>query len=98
VYNGFPISASPQLYFYDDGFNLLDFTLYVNTQLFHRDWLDDQCLVSEKTKSVLTVPVDEARMDRLRAASHVILISKFNTASHPGCSFLKIYDDLYYGC
>ena len=92
VYNGFPISASPQLYFYDDNFQLMD-SLFTSPQTAAAGMLNDQCLVSAKTKSVLTVPIDEAKMQRLRAAVNAVLVSKFNTASHPGCSFLKIYDE-----
>lgn len=91
IYNGFPISASPQLYFCDADFHLID-SLFTSTQIVPAGVLNDQCLVSEQTKSVLTVAIDEARMQRLRATSKAILVSKFNTASHPGCSFLKIYD------
>ncbi|HYV93368.1 MAG TPA: hypothetical protein VE978_16470 [Chitinophagales bacterium] len=92
VYNGFPISASPQLYFYDDNFNLLD-VLFTSVQTVAAAPLNDQCVVSGKTKSVLTTSIDEAKMARIRSATKAVLVSTFNTASHPNCTFLKIYAD-----
>jgi hypothetical protein len=92
VYNGFPISASPQLYFYDDNFNLID-VLFTTVQTVAAAELNDQCVVSVKTKSIITSAIDESKMARLRSATKAILVSTFNTASHPNCTFLKIYAD-----
>ena len=92
VYNGYPISATPQLYYYDDYFIFID-SLYTTAQTAEAGTLDDQCMVSEKTKSVLSATVDENKMSRLRAASKVIVVSRFNTASHPNCDYVKIYDN-----
>lgn len=91
--NGFPLSASSQLYFYDDELHFLD-SLFTSSGTIAAGKLNDQCLVSEKTKTVLTIPVDEAKMNRLRSAKKVIVRSSFSTTSTSACnSYLKIYDD-----
>ncbi|MCY7410812.1 MAG: hypothetical protein LH473_11100, partial [Chitinophagales bacterium] len=91
VYNGFPISAQPQLYLYDDDFNLID-SLFLSTQTVAAGELNDQCLVAAKTKSVVTAAIDENKMARLRYATKAILHAKFNTAQHPMCDYVKIYN------
>lgn len=92
AYNGFPISAAQQLFFYDAEFNLID-SLFNSVQTVAAGMLDNQCMVSGKTKTVLTITIDEAKMQRIRSAAKAIVISKFNTAVHPDCTFLKIFDD-----
>ncbi|MGB3073900.1 MAG: hypothetical protein WBB36_01190 [Chitinophagales bacterium] len=93
AYNGFPFSATPQLYFYNEDFNLLD-SLFTSTATIAAGLLNNQCIVSEKTKSVLTVPADESKMNRLRGAKKVVIRSSFTTTTSGACSsYLKIYDD-----
>jgi hypothetical protein len=92
VENGFPIEAQPQLYFCDKDYNVID-SLFTSQQTAEAGALNDQCLVSTKTKSELTAYIDDEKMTRVRSAAKVILKSKFNTAVHPSCTYLKIYDD-----
>lgn len=92
VYNGFPISAGPQIYFYDDDFVLLD-SLFVIPQLAEAASLNDECLVVGKTKSELVTDIDESKMKRLQAATRAVMLSTFNTAEQPGCGYIRIYDD-----
>ena len=93
AYNGFPFNATPQLYFYDESMNFLD-SLFTSSSLIAAGKLNDQCLVSEKTKSVLVIPVDEAKMNHLRNAKKVVIHAAFSTTTSGACNaYLKIYDD-----
>ncbi len=93
AYNGFPFMAAPQLYFYDADFNLLD-SLFTAPSEITPGQLNEQCLVAAPVKSVLTVPVNEEKMNRLRAAHSVMVRSSFTTTTSGSCnSYLKIYDD-----
>lgn len=93
AYNGFPFMAAPQLYFYDADFNLLD-SLFTAPSEITAGQLNELCLVAAPVKSVLTVPVNEEKMNRLRAAHSVMVRSSFTTTTSGSCnSYLKIYDD-----
>ncbi len=93
TYNGFPFMAVPQLYFYDAQSEFLD-SLFTVPPLIEPGKLNDQCLVTEKTKSVATIPVDESKMQRLRNAARVVMRSSFSTEVSGSCSsYLTIYDD-----
>ena len=92
VYNGFPISATPQLYFYDEDFTLLD-SLFTSVPTAAAGLLNDQCIVSGQSKSELTASIDESKMNRLQMASRAVLVGKFNTTEHPSCGFIKIFDE-----
>lgn len=93
AYNGFPFSAVPQLYFYNSELQFLD-SLFTIPAVMAPGTLDDQCLVIEKTKSVFSIPVDEAKMQRLRSAAMVVTRSSFSTEVTGSCnSYLTIYDD-----
>ena len=93
AYNGFPFMAAPQLYFYDADFNLLD-SLFTAPSEITAGQLNELCLVAAPVKSVLTVPVNEEKMNRLRAAHSVVVRSSFTTTTSGSCnSYLKIYDD-----
>jgi hypothetical protein len=90
--NGFPFSASFQLYFYDDQMNFLD-SLFTSTNNIAAALLNDACLVSEKSNTMLTFDIDENKMNRLRSSKNVIARSKFNTTPTPPCTYLKIYNN-----
>ncbi|MEO6166792.1 MAG: hypothetical protein ABIO46_03260, partial [Chitinophagales bacterium] len=93
AYNGFPLNAIPQLYFYDEAMNFLD-SLFIASSLIAAGKINDQCVVSEKTKSVLVIPVDEIKMNHLRNAKKIVIRAAFATTTSGACnSYLKIYDD-----
>lgn len=93
AYNGFPFMAAPQLYFYDSDMNLLDSLFTIQAEI-TAGQLNEQCLVAAPVKSVMTIPVNEEKMNRLRAAQSVVVRTSFTTASSGSCSsYLKIYDD-----
>jgi hypothetical protein len=90
--NGFPFTTSSQLYFYDDQMNYLD-SLFTSPNTIAAAILNDGCLVAEKTITVLTMNIDENKMNRLRNSKKVIIRSSFNTSSTSACSsYLKIYN------
>ncbi|MBA2407918.1 MAG: hypothetical protein H0V65_08005, partial [Chitinophagales bacterium] len=90
--NGFPFTTSSQLYFYDDQMNFLD-SLFTSPNTIAAAILNDACLVAEKTTTVLTMNIDENKMNRLRNSKKVIIRSSFNTSSTSACSsYLKIYN------
>lgn len=93
AYNGFPFMATPQLYFLDEAFNVVD-SLFTSQAEIIAGTLNDQCLVQSSAKSVLTIPVDESKMNRMRAAKSVVVKTSFTTTTSSSCStYLKIYDD-----
>ena len=81
-----------RIYFCDDQGNVID-SLFLTEQIALAGSLNDQCIVNAKTKSTLQTYVDDDKMSLIRNGKKVILKSKFNTASHPGCTYVKIYDD-----
>jgi len=92
VSNGFPISAQPQVYFCNDYYEVID-SLFIDPQAAAAASLNDQCLVSAPAISNLVTEVDDAKMLRIRSATKAVIAARFNTATHPNCGFIKIYDD-----
>jgi len=92
INNGFPIDGQPQIYFCDENYNVID-SLFNSPQVAAAGMLNDQCIVSAKTRSQLQTYIDDDKMARIRSTTKAILKSKFNTAVHPLCPYVKIYDD-----
>lgn len=96
--NGFPLDASVQVYMMNDQFQLID-SLFTQNQIMSAANLDVNCKVSSALQSVMSVPVDENKMEKIKPASHAIVKVSFSTSHLPPCSgaHLNIYSNYNLG-
>jgi len=96
--NGYPLQCNIQFYLYDDNFQWIDSLLAAPHTIAAATLDNSTCKVAASAKTVLQIPVDESKMQRLKRAAHAIAIVHFNTAQAPGCGGpLSIYSDYKLG-
>jgi hypothetical protein len=88
--NGFPFSASAQMYLLDENYQITDSLISVNNTILSAP-LDAQDKAIGKKKSKIIIPVSGNRLDNIYDAKKIILTVKFNTANQG--HYIKIYSD-----
>lgn len=88
--NGFPFNATIQIYILNDDSNIVD-SLFITTNTIREAFLDNKLRVSQKTTTILSVPLSKSKMDLLYDTKKAIIKLKFNTSRQP--RYMKIYAD-----
>jgi len=88
--NGYPFHAGIQLFLLDSNMTLLD-SLAAPGSAIASAPLNGQLRVETPQRSVVYLPVNSEKIDRLYEASHILFKVTFTTADQP--NFVKIYDD-----
>jgi hypothetical protein len=94
AYNGFPIDAALQLYFVDSSGVILDSLFYSGEQsVFEAGSVGPApaLRVTSTRHTVTEVYVDRARLDKLGAATEIIIRGTLTSANNP--ALVKIYSD-----
>ncbi len=87
--NGFPFDANIQMYTIDVSGTITD-SLFNNTMIAAAP-VNASLKVTEKKRTKLLMPINEARVARLQNAKKLRIITKFDT--NPTNTYLKIYSD-----
>ncbi len=91
--NGFPLKANMQVFLYDDYGVLID-SLMAAPHEIAAGILDNNCHVSTVSKSVIQIPVDDNKMNRIRNAKKAVVLAVLNTSGNNNCnSYQKIYSN-----
>lgn len=86
--NGFPFTAQPQLYLLDDSLQITD-SLVAQTNVILAPPLNANYVCTGTTKTILSVPINSEKLNKLRIAKKMLIIIKFNTSGQP--NYVKIY-------
>ncbi|MBI2967862.1 MAG: hypothetical protein HYY40_08625 [Bacteroidetes bacterium] len=89
AWNGFPISAAPQLFLMDTLFTVLD-SLIIPQGTIEAGITGTDNKVISKSFSVITIPVSKDKLKRMREARKMMIRVAFST---PPGGYLKIYSD-----
>lgn len=90
IYNGYPFSARPQLYLMDENFIISDSIVESGAVVEAAD-LDGNYYATGKKFSKILIPVDQQKIEALKAAKNLMVKIVFSTASQP--DFVKIYSE-----
>lgn len=88
--NGFPFSASTQIYLLDENNLITDSLMTLNNTISSAP-LNAQDIAIGKEETKIKIPISGDRLDHLYDAKKIILTVRFNTA-HPG-HYIKIYSN-----
>ena len=89
--NGFPFSASSQVYLLDENNYITDSLVPLNNNIIIPAPLDINNKVISKERSIIQIHVSGQSMKNLYNAKKMIIVAKFNTANQP--QYIKIYSD-----
>lgn len=91
--NGFPLKANIQVFLYDDYGALID-SLMATPHEIAAGILDNNCHVSTVTKSMIQIPADDNKMNRICNAKKAVVLAVLNTSGNNNCnSYIKIYSN-----
>lgn len=91
--NGFPLKANLQVFVYDASGTLLD-SLMASPHEITAGALNNNCRIAAKTKSVIQIPVDDNKMNRIRNAKTAVILATLSTTGSSSCNgYQKIYSD-----
>ncbi len=92
--NGFPLSASVQVYFLDEAYSVID-SLFDQEAVIHSAELDPAtCNSMSSVEDILKVSFDRDRLNRLKEARKSVVMVRFSTPSQSPCSGpVKFYSD-----
>jgi hypothetical protein len=88
--NGFPFSASAQMYLLDENNSITDSLMNSGNTIVSAP-IDALGKVIAKKRSTIPVTVTGTKLDNLYKAKKMIIIARFNTVNQP--DYIKIYAD-----
>lgn len=86
--NGYPFNANIELVLLDENSNVIDNIATSNNIL--AGTVNSSLRVTNKTSSVINIPLSETNVDNVYSASKIVLKIAFTTIAQP--QFIKIYD------
>ncbi len=90
--NGFPLSASSQIYLLNDNNSITDSLITFNNTIISAP-LDINNKVVSKERSIIKILVSGQRIERLYSAKKMIVVVRFNTANQP--QYIKIFSNYF---